>query len=88
MKPTTGEVMINNKDILHMTDDEIANFRGRDMGFIFQSYNLIESLTVSENIALPLTLQKTKPAQIKAAVQKVADLLHISEYLNKYPAEL
>ena len=88
MKPTTGEVMINNKDILHMTDDEIANFRGRDMGFIFQSYNLIESLTVSENIALPLTLQKTKTAQIKAAVQKVADLLHISEYLNKYPAEL
>ena len=88
LKPTTGEVMINNKDILHMTDDEIANFRGRDMGFIFQSYNLIESLTVSENIALPLTLQKTKPAQIKAAVQKVADLLHISEYLNKYPAEL
>lgn len=69
-----------------MTDDEISNFRGRDMGFIFQSYNLIESLTVRENIALPLTLQKAKTRVINDAVAKVAALLHISEYLDKYPS--
>lgn len=80
--------MINNKNILQMNDDAIAKFRGQDMGFIFQNYNLIESLTVQENISLPLTLQKVSPKKVKDAVQKVAQLLHIESYLNKYPTEL
>ncbi|WP_439819117.1 ABC transporter ATP-binding protein [Weissella paramesenteroides] len=88
MQPSSGSVMINNKNILQMNDDAIAKFRGQDMGFIFQNYNLIESLTVQENISLPLTLQKASPKEIKAAVQKVAQLLHIESYLNKYPTEL
>jgi putative ABC transport system ATP-binding protein len=58
------------------------------MGFIFQNYNLIDSLTVQENISLPLTLQKASVKKIKQAVQKVAQMLHIEEYLNKYPSEL
>jgi putative ABC transport system ATP-binding protein len=88
MKPTSGNVTINQKDILNLTDDEIATFRGQDMGFIFQSYNLIESLTVRENIALPLTLQKAKTGDIEKAVNEVASLLHIETFLDKYPAEL
>jgi putative ABC transport system ATP-binding protein len=88
MKPTSGAVTINGKDILRLTDNEIASFRGQDMGFIFQSYNLIESLTVRENIALPLTLQKAKGTAISTAVNRVANLLHIDDYLDKYPSEL
>ena len=88
MQPSSGSVMINNKNILQMNDDAIAKFRGQDMGFIFQNYNLIESLTVQENINLPLTLQKVSPKKVKDAVQKVAQLLHIESYLNKYPTEL
>lgn len=88
MQPSSGSVMINNKNILQMNDDAIAKFRGQDMGFIFQNYNLIESLTVQENISLPLTLQKVSPKKVKDAVQKVAELLHIESYLNKYPTEL
>ena len=88
MQPSSGSVMINNKNILQMNDDAIAKFRGQDMGFIFQNYNLIESLTVQENISLPLTLQKVSPKKVKNAVQKVAQLLHIESYLNKYPTEL
>jgi putative ABC transport system ATP-binding protein len=88
MQPSSGSVMINNKNILQMNDDAIAKFRGQDMGFIFQNYNLIESLTVQENISLPLTLQKVSPKKVKDAVQKVAQLLHIESYLNKYPTEL
>lgn len=88
MKPTAGSVKINDKDILHMNDNQIAKFRGADMGFIFQNYNLIESLTVSENIALPMNLQKVKAAVTKTAVSKVAQLLHIDDLLNKYPSEL
>lgn len=88
MQPSSGSVMINNKNILQMNDDAIAKFRGQDMGFIFQNYNLIESLAVQENISLPLTLQKVSPKKVKDAVQKVAQLLHIESYLNKYPTEL
>lgn len=88
MQPSSGSVMINNKNILQMNDDAIAKFRGQDMGFIFQNYNLIESLTVQENISLPLTPQKVSPKKVKDAVQKVAQLLHIESYLNKYPTEL
>lgn len=88
MQPTSGQVLINNKDILKMNDRQIADFRGQDMGFIFQNYNLIDSLTVTENIELPLTLQKIKPVKIAAAVKMVAKLLGIESLLNKYPAEL
>lgn len=88
MQPSSGSVTINNKNILQMNDAEIAKFRGQDMGFIFQDYNLIESLTVQENISLPLTLQKVSPKDIKKAVQKVAELLHIESYLKQCPTEL
>ncbi|WP_257607616.1 ABC transporter ATP-binding protein [Weissella sagaensis] len=88
MAPTSGTVTINNKDIWQLSDKEVSKFRGQDMGFIFQNYNLIDSLTVQENISLPLTLQKASGKKIKQAVQKVAQMLHIEEYLNKYPSEL
>ncbi|RRG17768.1 ABC transporter ATP-binding protein [Weissella viridescens] len=88
MTPTSGEVEINGKDILHMRDKEMAKFRGHDMGFIFQNYNLIESLTVAENIGLPLNLQNVAPKLIKERVRGVAELLNIADYLGKYPAEL
>ncbi|MGO3468464.1 MAG: ABC transporter ATP-binding protein [Weissella hellenica] len=88
MAPTSGTVTINNKDIWQLSDKEVSKFRGQDMGFIFQNYNLIDSLTVQENISLPLTLQKASVKKIKQAVQKVSQMLHIEDYLNKYPSEL
>lgn len=88
MAPTSGTVTINGKDIWQLSDKEVSKFRGQDMGFIFQNYNLIDSLTVQENISLPLTLQKADTNKIKQAVKKVAQMLHIEEYLNKYPSEL
>lgn len=88
MAPTSGTVTINNKDIWQFSDKEVSKFRGQDMGFIFQNYNLIDSLTVQENISLPLTLQKASVKKIKQAVQKVSQMLHIEDYLNKYPSEL
>lgn len=88
MAPTSGTVTMNNKDIWQLSDKEVSKFRGQDMGFIFQNYNLIDSLTVQENISLPLTLQKASVKKIKQAVQKVSQMLHIEDYLNKYPSEL
>lgn len=88
MQPTSGSVTINGQDILAMNDKDMAKFRGQDMGFIFQNYNLIESLTVAENIALPLNLQKKAPKLTQERVQVVSELLNIQELRHKYPAEL
>ncbi|WP_022791079.1 ABC transporter ATP-binding protein [Weissella halotolerans] len=88
MTPTAGTVKINGRDILNMSDRDLAHFRGNDMGFIFQNYNLIDSLTVAENIGLPLMLQKEPVPLLQERTQLVAELLNISDYLSKYPAEL
>ncbi|MBM7543815.1 putative ABC transport system ATP-binding protein [Weissella beninensis] len=86
--PTSGTVKVNNQDIWQLNDKNLAKFRGETLGFIFQEYNLIESLNVFDNIALPLSLQKIKKAQIKKAVHLVAKQLNLTEQLNKFPTEL
>lgn len=86
--PTSGTVKVNNQDIWQLNDKDLAKFRGETLGFIFQEYNLIESLNVFDNIALPLSLQKIKKAQIKKAVHLVAKQLNLTEQLNKFPTEL
>lgn len=86
--PTNGEVLIDEQNIWQLNANQLAKFRGQKLGFIFQEYNLIESLSVFDNIALPLSLAKAPTATIKAAVNHVATLLHLTEQLNKFPSEL
>lgn len=87
-KPTSGEVQVAGKNILSLTDDEMAKFRGKELGFIFQEYNLIESLSVEENISLPLNLQNISPKKIKQEVGKVSALLNLENQLSKRTHEL
>lgn len=86
--PTSGEVYIDNDDITNLKKDRLADFRAEKIGFIFQDFNLLESLTNRENIALPLTLQGKNPKEINEKVEKVAKRLNISGILDKYPAEI
>lgn len=66
----------------------MADFRGQEIGFIFQDFNLLENLTNRENIALPLALQNVKSREINNKVEAIANRLGISQILNKYPAEI
>ena len=66
----------------------MADFRGQEIGFIFQDFNLLENLTNRENIALPLSLQNVKTSAINPKVDKIAKRLGIDHILNKYPAEI
>lgn len=86
--PTSGEVLIDNQNIWQLKANDLAKFRGQKLGFIFQEYNLIESISVFDNIALPLSLSKTKISDIKIAVNRVASLLNLTDQLNKFPGEL
>lgn len=85
--PTKGFVYINGKEVRQMSEKEIGRFRYENLGFIFQEFNLLDSLTMFENIAVPLTLASKSKEEIKVAVNKIAKKLGIEELLNKYPNE-
>lgn len=87
-QPTSGKVMINSQDVTTLKGDKIADFRANEIGFIFQDFNLLETLTAEENIALPLSLQGVKKSAINQAVTAVAGTLSIQDLLKKYPTEL
>lgn len=82
-----GKVYYNHQDILDFTKEQKEEFRRRNIGIVFQNYNLIDSLTVEENIMVPLILDERYDGQ-KEKVKAIASLLGISEQLEKYPYEL
>ena len=87
-QPTSGKVLINGRDITDLNKNQMADFRGQEIGFIFQDFNLLDNLTNRENIALPLSLQNVKSRKIEPKVDKIASRLGIKEILAKYPAEI
>ncbi|MGO0062797.1 ABC transporter ATP-binding protein [Brevibacillus fluminis] len=87
-RPTDGVIQIAGTDITKMKQGNLADFRSQKLGFIFQDFNLLENLSVYENIALPLSLQGVSSKEIGAKVTKVAQTLGIEGILNKYPVEI
>lgn len=87
-KPTTGTATINGTDVTKLKGNKLADFRANEIGFIFQDFNLLESLTARENIALPLALQNIGPKKSDAAVNAIAETLGISAILDSYPTEI
>ena len=85
---TTGNIIINDKDITNMKSKQLENFRKDELGFIFQDFNLLDTLTAYENIALALTIQGEKPNNIDKKISGVAESLGITEVLNKYPYQM
>ncbi len=83
-----GEILIDNKNIVKMNDDKLALFRRKHLGFIFQDYNLLDTLTVGENIVLPLALSQVKTSEIDSSVLQIAKKFGIDNILNKYPYQV
>lgn len=86
--PTGGSITIDGVNIKNLTDSGAADFRRDKLGFIFQEYLLLDSLTIFENIAVPLTLQKLPPEKIENMVKSLAEAFGIDAQLPKYPNEL
>ena len=86
--PTSGSITIDGVNIKTLTDTGAADFRRDKLGFIFQEYLLLDSLTIFENIAVPLTLQKLPPQKIENMIKSLAEVFGIDAQLNKYPNEL
>lgn len=84
--PSSGSIFIHEKNLLTMSTNEIANFRYQSLGFIFQNMNLLESMTIFDNIAIPLILDNVDSKIIKEKVLTIANQLDISKLLDKYPS--
>ncbi|WP_086329455.1 ABC transporter ATP-binding protein [Candidatus Enterococcus mansonii] len=87
-QPTSGHILLNGKDPNQLNQEEIAKFRRRELGFIFQSFNLMPTLTVEENIILPLTLDGEKISVMKEKLNLLAERLGIASLLKKRIAEI
>ena len=85
---TSGKIIINDVDITRLKGNHLNKFRREELGFIFQDFNLLDTLTAYENIALALSIQRVKPEKIVKEVEKIGKELDISSALHKYPYEM
>lgn len=87
-KVTAGHIYLDGKDITKLKGSDLNKFRREELGFIFQDFNLLDTLTAYENISLALQILGVKAKEIDLRVHDVAKKLNISEVLNKYPYEI
>ena len=87
-KVTSGKIIINGEDITTLRGNSLNKFRREELGFIFQDFNLLDTLTCYENIALALTIQRVKPREIDKRVKDIAEKLGIKDILKKYPYQI
>ena len=85
---STGNIIINDKDITKLKSKALDNFRQNELGFIFQDFNLLDTLTAYENIALALTIKGEKASNIDSKIKEVAKYLEIEQVLQKYPYQM
>lgn len=87
-RPTSGVIAINSKNPYELDDDELAKFRRNELGFVFQDFNLVHTLTVEENILLPLALDSVQANEMNKRLTEVANFLGIEEILKKRTFEI
>ncbi len=85
---TAGNIYIDDSNITKMNEDELSKFRREKLGFIFQDFNLLDTLNAHDNIALALAITGTRSNKIDSKINKIASKLGIKEILKKYPYEM
>lgn len=87
-KPSGGTVLLNGRDIKGIKDKEMAAFRRKNLGFVFQEFNLLDTFSIEDNIYLPLVLAGEKYGQMREKLDQIAGRLGLAELLKKYPYEV
>lgn len=87
-KPTSGSIIMEDKDITKISNRELSKLRKEKIGFIFQDYNLLDTMTLQDNIALPLSLNDCSSAICLRKTREMAQLFCLMEHLKKYPYQL
>ena len=87
-RPTSGEVLLEGKNIVHLTEKEISAFRRKNLGFVFQDFNLLDTFSLKDNIMLPLVLSGKTYSEMAPKMMELSRRLSIEELLEKYPYEV
>ncbi|MBE0791869.1 ATP-binding cassette domain-containing protein, partial [Escherichia coli] len=87
-KPTSGQIVISGQELENMNEQQMSTFRRDKLGFIFQDYNLLDTLTIRENIILPLALAKRPVKEMEEKLAIISEKFGITEILDKYPSEI
>lgn len=87
-RASSGDICINGRHLPDMKEDQLSAFRRDQLGFIFQDYNLLDTLTIGENIVLPLNLKKVSAKKTQQELERVASALDLKDQLSKFPYEL
>ena len=87
-KPTSGEVLLNGRNIVEIKERDISAFRRDNLGFVFQDFNLLDTFSIQDNIFLPLVLAGKSYDEMSRRLQPIATKLGIRDILNKYPYEI
>jgi len=87
-RPTSGKVIVLGQDLTVQDEDFLAEFRCRNVGFVFQSYNLVSTLTLAENVAFPMEWSRKPEAEIEARVAELLETVGLQHRANHFPAQL
>jgi ABC-type lipoprotein export system ATPase subunit len=87
-RPTSGELWLQGRNMAALKPEELALFRRRNLGFVFQDFNLLDTLTLAENVALPLSLDKQRGTPIQQRVSELMRVLGIADLMQRYPYEV
>ena len=87
-RPTSGEVLLEGKNIVYLTEKEISAFRRKNLGFVFQDFNLLDTFSLRDNIYLPLVLTGEDYREMEQKIRPIAQALKITELLDKFPYEV
>ena len=85
---TSGHIYVEGRDITSLRGRQLSDFRGQKLGFIFQDFNLLDTLTAGENIALALSIAGLRPAEVEQRVREVAQALNIAGELDRFPYQM
>ena len=88
IKPTDGSIQMQDKDLGQLKGSQLADYRGKEIGYLFQNFELLDNLTAKENILLPLSLHKVDANESKVRLELLSQYLDISELLDKFPSQL
>lgn len=87
-KATSGEIILENTNLSKLKEKHLAKFRKENLGFVFQDFNLLDTLTIKDNILLPLVLEGQNPQEMERKVKGISKSLGIDKLLNKYPYQV
>lgn len=88
IKPTSGSIKVNEEELTEFNPERLSQYRGMDMGYIFQNFELLDNLNAKENILLPLSLHNISLKESIERLDLLSDYLDISKILNRFPQEL